>query len=158
MPPGPASRGTGAAASVATKGPVTTWLARWRAGDSDAIEWLVPLMYNELRQVARRQLRRETPAHTLSATALVHEMYLRLLQQRQISAADRDSFLTVAAQTMRRILVDHARRRQRLKRGGDLQPISLDGNDPPALLDDREADEVLMLECVLGRLAELARH
>lgn len=118
----------------------------------------MPLMYNELRQVARRQLRRETPAHTLSATALVHEMYLRLLQQRQISAADRDSFLTVAAQTMRRILVDHARRRQRLKRGGDLQPISLDGNDPPALLDDREADEVLMLECVLGRLAELARH
>jgi RNA polymerase sigma factor (TIGR02999 family) len=136
-------------------GPVTTWLARWRAGESEAIERLLPLMYDELRQVARRQLRRETPAHTLSATALVHEVYLRLLRQRQIGADDRNSFLAVVAQTMRRILVDHARRRKRLKRGGDLQPVPLDGNESLLLLDDREVDEVLMVERALGRLAEL---
>ena len=89
-------------------GQVTQWLARWRAGDREALERLVPLVYDELRQVARRQLRRESPGHTLSATALVHEVYLRLLQQRQLAATDRDSFLAIAAQTMRRILVDHA--------------------------------------------------
>lgn len=136
-------------------GPVTTWLAQWRAGDARALERLVPLMYEELRQVARHQLRRETPGHTLSATALVHEVYLRLLRQRQIGAEDRDSFLTVAAQTMRRILVDHARRRKRLKRGGDVSPVPLGDEEPPALLLDREVDEVLMIERALGRLAVL---
>ena len=85
----------------------------------EALERLVPLVYDELRQVARRQIRRESPGHTLSATALVHEVYFRLLQQRQLVATDRDSFLSIAAQTMRRILVDHARARSRLKRGGD---------------------------------------
>ena len=74
-------------------GQVTQWLARWRAGDREALERLVPLVYDELRQVARRQIRRESPGHTLSATALVHEVYLRLLQQRQLAATDRDSFL-----------------------------------------------------------------
>ena len=106
-------------------GQVTECLARWRAGDRDALEQLVPLVYDELRHVARRQLRRESPDHTLSATALVHEVYLRLLRQRQLAASDRDGFLAIAAQTMRRILVDHARARARVKRGGKDRPIAL---------------------------------
>ncbi len=136
-------------------GAVTTWLARWREGDREAIERLVPLLYDELRQVARRQLRRESPDHTLSATALVHEVYLRLLKQRQISADDRDGFLAAVAQTMRRILVDHARRRKRLKRGGDAPIVALESDDQAVLLDDREVDEVLIVERLLGRLSEL---
>ena len=135
--------------------PITMSLARWRAGESDALEHLLPLVYDELRQVARRQLSREPPANTLSATTLVHEVYLRLLQQRQIVAADRDSFLAIAAQVMRRILVDHARRRKRLKRGGTGQPISLDAEPEPALLSDLEVEEVLILEAALARLAAL---
>src|SRR5918994_1517144 len=106
-------------------GQVTECLARWRAGDRDALERLVPLVYDELRHVAQRQLRRESPDHTLSATALVHEVYLRLVRQRQLAAADRDGFLAIAAQTMRRILVDHARARMRVKRGGKDRPIPI---------------------------------
>ena len=135
--------------------PVTEWLARWRAGDTDAIERIVPLVYNELRQVARRQLLRESPGHTLSATALVHEVYLRLLQQRQLAATDRDSFLGIAAQTMRRILVDHARARKRLKRGGENRPASLEAIADVPLLTDAEAEEVLAVDEALARLALL---
>jgi RNA polymerase sigma-70 factor (ECF subfamily) len=130
------------------------WLTRWRAGDADALDRLVPLVYDELRQVARRQINREPAANTLSATALVHEVYLRLLQQRQIEAGDRDSFLAVAAQTMRRILVDHARSRKRLKRGGGRQAVPLDEDVEIPLLTDTEVDEVLMLETALERLAK----
>lgn len=138
-----------------TEHPVTDWLVRWRAGDTDALEHIVPLVYDELRQVARRQLRHEPMANTLSATALVHEVYLRLLQQRQIAADDRDSFLSIAAQTMRRILVDHARRRKRVKRGGDRPATSLDEESEIALLTDSEVDEVLALDAVLEKLARL---
>ena len=134
-------------------GQVTEWLARWRAGDHDALDRILPLVYDELRQVARRQLRWEAPQPTLSATALVHEVYLRLVQQRRIQAIDRDSFLATAGQTMRRILVDHARARRRLKRGGSDAPVSLDEADLPALLSEAEVDEVLALEEVLDRLA-----
>ena len=78
----------------------------------------MPLIYEELRRLARRELHRESPGHTLSATGLVHEVYLRLLQQRQLAAVDHFGFLAIAGSTMRRILVDHARARTRLKRGG----------------------------------------
>jgi RNA polymerase sigma factor (TIGR02999 family) len=136
-------------------GQVTEWLVRWRAGDDRALEQLVPLVYEELRQVARQQLRRESAGHTLSATALVHEVYLRLLQQRQLSATDRDGFLGIASQTMRRILVDHARARSRLKRGGANRPGPLEpGNDPP-LLSDPEVEEVLAIDLALERLAQV---
>src|SRR5580765_643222 len=124
-------------------GQVTQWLARWRAGDREAPERIVPLVYDELRQVARRQLRRESAGHTLSATALVHEVYLRLVQQRQLTATDRDAFLGIAAQTMRRILVDHARARSRLKRGSDERRVRLAPGDDVPLLSDAEAEEVL---------------
>ena len=95
-------------------GPVTEHLSRWRSGDSDALEPILPLVYDELRRVARRQLQRETPGHTLTPTGLVHEAYLRLLRQRHIAAGDREEFLGIAAHTMRRVLVDHARGRTRL--------------------------------------------
>jgi RNA polymerase sigma factor (TIGR02999 family) len=140
---------------MTSDGQVTQWLARWRAGDRHAPERLVPLVYDELRQVARRQLSRESAAHTLSATALVHEVYLRLLQQRQLTATDRDNFLAIAAQTMRRILVDHARARARVKRGGDDRPVSLEPGDDVPLLSDTEVDEVLAIDIALERLAQI---
>jgi len=129
-------------------GEVTEWLGKWKAGDADALDRIVPLVYNALRQVARGQLRGEAQQPlTLSATALVHETYLRLLQQRQIQAVDRNSFLAIAGLTMRRILVDHARKRRRLKRGSDVIVSALeDDGDAPALLSDTEVDEVLALD------------
>ncbi len=95
------------------------------------------------------------PNHTLSATALVHEVYLRLLHQRQLTATDRDNFLAIAAQTMRRILVDHARARSRLKRGGDDRPIQLENGDDEPLLSDTEVEEVLAIDVALDRLAQI---
>ena len=140
---------------MTSDGQVTEWLARWREGDREALERLVPLVYDELRQVARRQLQRESANHTLSATALVHEVYLRLLQQRQLTAMDRTHFLATAAQTMRRILVDHARARSRLKRGGAERPVQLETGDDAPLLSDLEVEEVLALDVALERLAQM---
>jgi RNA polymerase sigma factor (TIGR02999 family) len=134
---------------------ITGWLERLQAGEPQVFERLVPLVYDELRQVARRQLSRERREHTLSATALVHEVYLRLVRQRQINARDRDAFFALAAQTMRRILVDHARRRLRLKRGGGERAESLDADPRPALLGDHEIEEVLAVDRLLTRLNEL---
>jgi RNA polymerase sigma factor (TIGR02999 family) len=139
----------------ADTGPVTEWLARWHAGEEAAIEHLVPLVYDELRRAARSQLRRELRDHTLSPTALVHETYLRLLGQRRLSATDRKSLLAVAGHTMRRILVDYARARTRLKRGGAVRPVSLEASDDPALLTQSEAEEVLAMDVALTRLARL---
>jgi RNA polymerase sigma-70 factor, ECF subfamily len=133
----------------------TQWLARWRAGDASALEALVPVVYNELRQVARRQLSRECPDHTLSPTALVHEAYLRLLRQHSVQIMDRDGLLAVAGVTMRRVLVDHARSKTRQKRGGDARPERLEWGDEPPLLNDVEADEVLAIDVALERLAVL---
>jgi RNA polymerase sigma factor (TIGR02999 family) len=134
---------------------ITVWLERLHAGEAGALERLVPLVYDELRQVARRQLSRESHPNTLSATALVHEVYLKLLQQRRIEARDRETFLAVVASAMRRILVDHARRRHRLKRGGRDVPASLDTDVGVPLLADREIDEVLAIDRLLTRLNDL---
>ena len=131
------------------------WLARWRAGDRSALESLVPVVYNELRQVARRQLSRESPDHTLSPTALVHEAYLRLLRQHHVQIMDREGLLAVAGITMRRVLVDHARSRTRQKRGGDTRPVPLESGDEPRLLDEVQAEEVLAIDVALDRLAVL---
>ena len=135
-------------------GEVTEWLGKWKAGDAEALDRIVPLVYNALQQVARGQLRGDAKQPvTLSATALVHETYLRLLQQRQIQAVDRDSFLAIAGLTMRRIIVDHARKRRRLKRGSDVVVTALtDDDDAPALLTETEVDEVLALDQALERL------
>jgi len=136
-------------------GQVTRCLAEWRAGDPHAVERLVPMLYDELRALARRQLRRESVAHTLSATALVHEVYLRLLQQRQLTAVDQDGFLAIAGATMRRILVDHARARMRQKRGGPRKPESLEASAEPPLLTPVEVEEVLAIDAALDRLGQL---
>ena len=134
-------------------GQVTQWLQRLRDGDEAALEQLMPLLYDELRLLARRQLRNERSGHTLSTTALVNEAYLRLVNQRQLHAEDRAQFFAIAATTMRRILVDYARTRKRLKRGGGQRPIPLE--DAEQFLTDREADEVLALNAALDRLAAL---
>lgn len=130
---------------------VTVWLARLRRGEPEALDRLVPLLYRELRRVAQRQLDREPQAATLSATALVHETYLRLVQQRRLEAVDRHEFLRLAAHVMRRVLVDHARRRRRLKRGAT-QLVPLPDDTCLEAGDARDIDEVLAVDALLTRL------
>lgn len=132
-------------------GEVTVLLDRWRSGDREAVEQILPLLYTELREVARRALRRERPNHTLSATEVVHEAYLRLLDQRQIGAKDRTELLSIAANTMRRLLVDYARTRKRQKRGNGEEALPLEEID--LLVNDQQAEELLALDLALERLA-----
>lgn len=99
--------------------PVTALLARIRAGDSSAYQELMPVVYEELRRIARKHLSRERPGHTLQPTALVNEAYLRIVDYQQAGCADRAHFLALASRIMRQILVDHARARLSDKRGGD---------------------------------------
>ena len=103
------------------KGPasVTFWLQQWQNGSGGALEELTPLVYDDLRRLAARHLRAENPGHTLEATALVHELYLRISSIRTIDWKSRGQFVSVAALMMRRILTDHARRRQAAKRTPD---------------------------------------
>lgn len=105
---------------------VTDLLQAWSEGDREAVERLMPLLYAELRRQAARQLRRERGDHSLQPTALVHEAYLRLVDQRRARWKNRTQFFAVAAQMMRRVLVDHARSRQRLKRARGWQRVALD--------------------------------
>ena len=132
-------------------GEITRWLARLGDGEPDALEEVVRLLYDELRGVAGARLRAERPEHTLNATALVNEAYLRLVDQRRIPAGSRAEFLAAAATTMRRVLVDYARARTRAKRGGGAERVPLEEVEP--FLSESEADEVLALEDALQRLA-----
>jgi RNA polymerase sigma factor (TIGR02999 family) len=110
----------------APAGEVTQLLLRWRAGDAAALESLLPLVYEELRAMARRHLRHERGPHTLQRTALVHEAFLRLVDQTQVDWEGRAQFYGIASQMMRRVLVDHARRRGAAKRGGRARRVDLD--------------------------------
>src|SRR6185295_861138 len=110
---------------MADVGNVTELLRAWRHGDNQALDRLIPIVYNELRKIARAHLRREEPGHSLQATALVHEVYFRLVKSDQITVENRAHFLAVAARLMRQILVDHARHRRAAKRGGHVMPVSL---------------------------------
>ena len=105
---------------------VTDLLLTWRQGDAAALDRLVPLVYDELRRVARRHLQREEPGHDLQATALVHEVYLRLVDVDRMTMRSRTHFFGVAATLMRQILVDHARRQRAGKRGAGATMLSLD--------------------------------
>ena len=105
---------------------VTALLGDWSRGDRDALDQLLPLVYAELRRVAARQLRDERADHTLQPTALVHEVYMRLVDQREGNWQNRAHFFGVSAQVMRRILVDHARRRSASKRGDGVRCVSID--------------------------------
>src|SRR3954469_19945988 len=132
---------------------VTELLRAWGAGDVSAPEALVPLVYAELRRQAARALRREGDGHTLQATALVHEAWLRLDGQHDARWESRAQFLAVAAQMMRRVLVDHARARRALKRGGAGVQVTLGHADNAAAPQDEM--DVLALDDALSRLAVL---
>ena len=119
---------------------VTILLRRWQGGESDALEELTPMVYQELRRIAGSFLRRERSDHTLQATALLHEAYLRLAGQNATSWKDRAHFFGVAAHLMRMILVDHARSKAAEKRGGGLKPITLE--ETLAACTERPADLV----------------
>lgn len=130
---------------------VTRLLSEWRAGAPGALDRLLPLIYDELHALARRHLHGERPDHTLQTTALIHEAYLRLCGA-DVHWEGRVHFLAVAAQTMRRVLVDHARARGRTKRGGGQAAITLD--DHLAVSPERP-DELLALDEALARLSAL---
>jgi RNA polymerase sigma factor (TIGR02999 family) len=104
---------------------VTVLLSRWKAGDQNALEQLMPLVYDELRRVASHMMRHERPGHTLQSTAVVHEAYLRLAAVGDAAFENRQHFFAAASFLVRRILVDHARHGQRLKRGGGEAPVAL---------------------------------
>jgi RNA polymerase sigma factor (TIGR02999 family) len=136
---------------------ITALLIAWRAGDEDALDQLFPRVYDELRQIAHRHLGREREGHTLSTTALVHEAYLKLVDQTRAHWTDRAHFFAIAARVMRRILVDYARRHQAKKRGGLAAPLPLDdealGN--ATLVADERAEMLVALDDALKRLAEI---
>ena len=129
---------------------VARLIAAARAGDSDAHDRLLPLVYDELRRVARGYLKRERPGQTLQPTALVHDAWLRLMGTREWSPRDRAHFIGIAAHTMRRILVERARARHALKRGGDVQRVTLHEDAIPS---EGPAFDVETLDAVLTRLA-----
>ena len=131
--------------------PVSELLSKWETGDRDALHALVPLIYRELRRQAHRYLRDERPGHTLQTTALVHEAFLRLHDQRPAHYENRAHFFAISAQLMRQILVDHARARKAAKRDGGTR-LSLE--DVTGLVESRAVD-LLELDKALDSLAKL---
>jgi len=132
---------------------ITHLLLAWGDGDQTALEKLMPLVYEELRRVAARHMRRQGPGHTLQTTALVNEAYVRLIDSSQVRWQNRAHFFAVSAQMMRRILIDFARSRRYLKRGGGVQQVSLD--ETLAVAPERGSD-LLELDEALTRLAALS--
>lgn len=133
-------------------GEITQLLIEWSQGDQEALERLMPRVYDELHKMASYYFRRERPNHTLQATAVVHEAYLRLIDQRRVDWQNRAQFFGLAAQMIRRILVDHARGRASRKRGGDQQHIALEDLANLSIYQD---EQLLALHQSLADLAEL---
>jgi RNA polymerase sigma factor (TIGR02999 family) len=131
---------------------ITQLLVAWSGGDRKALEELVPLVHAELRRLARSYLRGERQGHTLQTTALVNEAYLRLVEQKHVRWQNRAHFLAIAAQLMRRILVDYARRRQYQKRGGGALQVTLSEAES---LGDERARDLVALDEALKSMAEL---
>ena len=129
---------------------ITNLLIAWSEGDTSALNRLVPLVERELRRLARYHLRQEHDVHTLQTSALVNELYLKLVDQRKARWNNRTHFFAVAAQLMRRILVDHARHNRRIKRGGGFAVVSV---DDVAVLTPEKSAELLALDDALNRLA-----
>ena len=123
-----------------------------------SLEQLLPLVYDELRHLARSYLRRERPGHTLQATALVHEAYEKLADQSRVNWRGRSHFFAVAAQQMRRLLIDDARHRGRLKRGGGDQRVTLEGTEGGIVGPEFDLDELLSLDRALTKLEGLDRR
>jgi RNA polymerase sigma-70 factor, ECF subfamily len=147
---------------MSTSPTVTALLADWSRGDATALEQLLPLVYGELRRIAGRQLRRERAGHTLQPTALVHEVYLRLVDQREADWQNRAHFFGVAANIMRRILVDHARRHAAGKRGAGVRCVSIDdahevavSGDLPIVALDQALNRLQEMDSDLARIVEL---
>jgi RNA polymerase sigma factor (TIGR02999 family) len=131
---------------------LTQLLLAWKAGDPSALDHLLPLVEEELRRLAHRYMRREGPGHTLQTSALVNEAYLRLIDQKRVHWQNRAHFFGIAAQMMRRILLDHARSQAREKRGGGAQAVSL---DEAAIVSDAQAGELIALDDALRALAQI---
>ena len=147
---------------AAPVGDITALLRKWKAGDAEACDQLMPHVYPHLHDVAAAYLRRESDDHTLQPTALVHELYIRLLQQRKSEWEDRAHFYVFAAQVMRRILTDHARAAQAGKRGSGLQHVPLNNEIPWINLNgtdtldlNRALDELELVDPRKVRLVEL---
>jgi len=152
--------------SESNSGRVTQLLAAWSSGDQQALNELMPLVYGELRRLAQSHLRRERPGHTLQRTVLVHEAFLRLVNQKEVEWQGRAHFLGLASRLMRRILVDHARARLAAKRGDGAHHVSFDDaigtpgsdvdidTDPEALLvtPDQPTIDLVALDDALSRL------
>ena len=139
-------------AGMADSHDVTQLLSALARGDEEAGEKLIPLVYVELRRLARSYMRRERTDHTLQATALVHEAYLKLVEQRSANWQSRAHFFGVAAQVMRRILIDHARGHLRQKRGGEFEKVVLDEG---LVSSPEQSAELLAVDEALKRLAKL---
>ena len=132
-----------------TSAGVTELLVAYRDGDREAFDKLVPMLYDDLRQIARRQLRRGRRGATLDTTMLVHEVYLKMADQQRLDARDRGHFLAISAHAMRQVIADYARRRTAAKRGGAVDPVPLDEAPP---LADKEARWLLDVDRALERL------
>lgn len=136
--------------TIPTSQNVTQMLLAWREGDEAARDALIPLVYDQLHRIARHHLRQERPGHSLQTTALINEAYLKLIEQ-SVSWQDRNHFFGIAARLMRQILVDHARARKRLKRGGDAHQISLTAAEG----EQEQGADLLALNDALEALSEV---
>ena len=140
---------------VASEG-LTELLIEWREGNKAALDQLTPMVYDELRRIAHRYVRRERGGHTLATTALVNEAYVRLAGFQKVTWQNRSHFFAVSAQVMRHVLIDHARRYQYAKRGGDLQRVSFDKvENQSALMAPERVAELLALDEALEEFSKL---
>jgi RNA polymerase sigma-70 factor, ECF subfamily len=138
-----------------SSGTITEMLLRWRDGDRVALDELMPLVYGELQRLARHYMRRQRPGHTLQTSALINETYLRLVDHKNMPWQNRAHFYAVAAQAMRRILVDHARSRHAAKRGGRAVVVSL---DEAAIIANEQAAKLIALDDALTDLAKVSER
>lgn len=132
---------------------ITGMLHEWSNGNHEALEKLMPLVYDELHKQAARYLRRERPNHTLQTTALIHEAYIKLIDQCDVNWKNRAHFFAIAAQLMRRILVDHARAKHRVKRGGDALTLPLE--EATLVIDKGKTIDLIELDEALNRLKKI---
>lgn len=140
---------------MSTSHSVSHLLDQWNNGDREALDKLMPLIYEELRKMAKRYMNQQKPGHTLQTTALIHEAYLRMVKQKEKHFENRAHFFGVAAQAMRHILVDYARARHATKRGGAARPVSL---EEAALVTQGRADEMVAFDDALKELEKLSKR
>jgi len=134
---------------------LTGLLIEWARGDKAALDQLTPLVYDEIRRIAHRYVQHEREGQTLQTTALVHEAYLRLAGSQNVDWQNRAHFFAVTAQVMRHILIDHARRRQYVKHGGEAQRVSFDAVREATMMSQPRAAELLALDEALTELAKI---